>query len=397
VTIIASVGDLACVPTGGQPASGATGLSCDGAACLTSPPVDCVAAERGLEFTPFMIADFEALGQNVGFGKAQYLYDYADDTATIRYPETPDITTGYEPPSIPTRRCLSSDPGDISNHVFHIVGGPFRAWGGGMGISMEHLYSDSGVCPAAGPEFCPPDQGRGTIDHLALDLSQWDGVAVWARRASNSQALLRVLVGDRHTDEDVSFWEYQTDPGAPRECERVRDCACLGDLTCDHYDDDPAGKYLAGYYCGLPGSSSGIDVTMGTGQVASSYDNTCNRTRCDDIYPAYGAEVDNEFHGRACTPYALRDGTQSSFCFDPGKDSPPATSDQRCGDHFTYPLHLTTEWQLYLAPFSAMSQQGWAKKAPFLDLKSVSVVRLTWDVGNIDYYVDNWRFYRVQR
>jgi hypothetical protein len=44
-----------------------------------------------------------------------------------------------------------------------------------------------------------------------------------------------------------------------------------------------------------------------------------------------------------------------------------------------------------------MFQQGWAKRWQFLDISSVSVVRLTWDAGWIDYWIDNLRFYRVRR
>jgi hypothetical protein len=254
---------------------------------------------------------------------------------------------------------------------------------------MQHLYQDKGLCTGdlPHPDFCPPPTGQGTLDQLALDLSQWDGVAVWARRGSNSQPLLRVLVGDKHTDDDISYWMYKTDPAQPRYCERVRDCACVGDLSCAY--SDATAEFTAGYYCGTPGSSPGTDL-MGMGQST----NKCNVSRCDEDDPAYSD--DPQFRGKACTPYAFRDGSQSSFCFNPG-DPPPAAPDQRCGDHFTFPLHLTTEWQLYLVPFNSMSQQGWAKKAPYLDPKSVSVVRLTWDAGNIDYYIDNLRFYRAAR
>jgi hypothetical protein len=44
-----------------------------------------------------------------------------------------------------------------------------------------------------------------------------------------------------------------------------------------------------------------------------------------------------------------------------------------------------------------MLQQGWAKRWQFFDTSSVSVVRLTWDAGWIDYWIDNLRFYRVRR
>ncbi len=44
-----------------------------------------------------------------------------------------------------------------------------------------------------------------------------------------------------------------------------------------------------------------------------------------------------------------------------------------------------------------MFQQGWAKQAPNFDLTSISVVRFTWDVGYIDYYIDDVKFYRDAR
>ncbi|MGO9291512.1 MAG: hypothetical protein ACLQIJ_22505, partial [Polyangia bacterium] len=74
-----------------------------------------------------------------------------------------------------------------------------------------------------------------------------------------------------------------------------------------------------------------------------------------------------------------------------------AEPDQQCGDYWTFPLHLSTDWQLFLVPFTTMYQQGWAKRWPFFDISSVSVVRLTWDVGWVDYWIDNLRFYRVKQ
>jgi len=396
--VVVAGGLAACVPTGGVPASGAVGLSCDGGVCMTSPAVNCAAAEAGLEFAPFMVADFEAPGPNVGTTLAQFLYVYTDVTSSTRYTEQVPTTTptGYEPPSVAEDRC-ASDPAGM-NHVFHILGGPFLAWGGGMGISMQHIYQDAHACTGTPrPSYCPPPPADDptsvqTINQAALDMSQWDGVAVWARRGPNSQPLLRVLVGDKFTDDDISFLSYQKDPKQPRFCERVLDCACVGDLTCDLYPGAQTPSGNPGYYCGTPGSSSGGGIMMGP----NASTNTCNVTRCDQDYPAFPGIGDLQFNHKTCTPHAYRSGIQTSLCFNPG-DPAPAEPDQQCGDHFTFPLRLTTEWQLYLVPFSSMSQQGWAKKAPYFDLKSVSVVRLSWDVGNIDYYVDNIRFYRLAR
>lgn len=387
-----------CVPTGGVPASGAPGLSCDGVPCVASPPVDCVTAQAGLEFAPFTLADFEQ-GAEAGAAIAQYVYTYSDDTASLRYGYPIPVTrpSGYQPPAVAEPRC-SGAPATPENHVLHLVGGPFLGWGGGMGIAMSNLSQNRRLCLGQTPlpDYCPPPTAEPAVQASALDVSAWDGVAVWARRGPRSQALLRVLVGDKHTDDDVSFLSYRDASDQPRHCERVRECACLNHMRCDFYDSSvPRAVPGGGYYCGAPGTSSGADVMMATSDALAT--NTCNTTRCDEDYPAYPGGGDPAFAGRPCTPFALRDGVQSSYCFRPGVDPPPAEPDQRCGDHFTFPLHLTTEWQLYLAPFSGMAQQGFAKRAPFLDLASVSVVRLTWDAGDIDYYIDDLRFYRVPR
>ena len=92
----------------------------------------------------------------------------------------------------------------------------------------------------------------------------------------------------------------------------------------------------------------------------------------------------------------LSPGITTSVCY--GDNDPlPAQTDQQCGDHWTYPLTLTTDWQLFLVPFNWMYQQGFAKRFTSFDLKSVSVARFTWDAGLVDFYIDNWRFYRVKR
>jgi hypothetical protein len=187
---------LACVPTAPP------GL------VVAAPEVrlgDCATAEQGLEFAPLMIEDFEA--QN-GANVATYMYTYTDNTSAI----TPN---GYEPATEVGTHC-ASDPGQRLFH-FHSTPGPFLGWGGGLGVSMLHLNVGNGAA---------------TIPDSILDVSQWDGVAVWARRGTNSQPLLRVLVGNKYTDDDVSFLMYLNDPTQARYCERVRECACINGLDC---------------------------------------------------------------------------------------------------------------------------------------------------------------------
>jgi hypothetical protein len=249
-------------------------------------------------------------------------------------------------------------------------------------------------------------------------MRKWDGVAVWARRSSDSQPLLRVLVGNKYTDDDINFLQYSNDPTTQRYCERVRECVCVNGKACQPSASGAPPDNIPGYYCGDPSDA------LSTGSVSISgapTTNTCNVTHCNEPYPAYadqnpqplptslpgttaGADAspgklkgtDPQFYGKPCTPHVFRSGTQSSFCFDPEHDPPPAEGDQQCGDHWTSPIHLTTEWQLYLVPFTSMYQQGWAKRWPSFDLSSISVVRLTWDAGWADYWIDDLRFYRVK-
>ncbi len=386
VSAVAVAGlSVGCIPTAPRP---------DGGVVPVNPSFevrlgDCATAEAGLEFAPFVIDDFEA-------GHETFLYTYTDNTSVI-------VPSGYEQPTEPGKHC-TSDPG---NSVYHERGGPFLGWGGGLGVGMQHLVQKYCVGSPL-PDYCVPPGAEPEVTGLYLDASQWDGVAVWARRGAGGQPLLRVLIGNKYTDDDVSFTMYNYYPNEPRYCERVRECACINSLACTFSPDSDHGGPTGvvpggGYYCGPPGLVSGPDI-MSAGDTQHDT-NTCGTTRCDDPYPAYpGVGVDNahqfgsdpEFANRPCRPFTYRSGVTSSFCYSE-TDPPPAESDQQCGDHWTYPLTLTTDWQLFLVPFTWMYEQGFAKRFTFFDLKSVSVARLTWDAGPVDFYIDDWRFYRVKR
>jgi hypothetical protein len=433
----AGAGALGCVPTANQSdlPNGAASLPCVGQQCIpnqapapvtTAPTVSCDAAETGLEFFPF----FDVL--NNENGTSQYFYQYVDGTAGI-WP------SGYSPPAVQQQIC--NDPGrPQGNQVLHESGGLFTGWGGGIGVGLAHFNSMDAdlcllggpVCPAAGgyttttPCFCPPiNSGPGAlgaaINGAAIDVSQWEGISFWARRGPNGQPLMRVLLGDKFTDDDISYLEYSGDSTQPRLCERKIECTCaFQDATCDWYSADatvdpmyssqvvsgmnppppdfnlPTALQNGGYFCGPPGSHPG-SASSGSSSGNISISNRCGRTLCDSVYPAYpNAGPDPESVGRACTPYVYRNGAQADVCYNPGTDPLPAESDKQCGDHFTFPVHLTTDWQFFTVPFAQMFQQGWAQQAPYFDLTSVSVVRFTWDSGYVDYYIDNVRFYRTK-
>ena|SRR5688572_21841962 len=87
-----------------------------------APPVDCAAAEEGIEFFPLPIWDFEGgLGSN--------MYTYTDNSSAFLDPN------GWEPRAEVQERC-GGNPG---NQVLHIRGGPFVDWGGGLGRDLKCL------------------------------------------------------------------------------------------------------------------------------------------------------------------------------------------------------------------------------------------------------------------
>src|SRR5262249_54150646 len=145
-----------------------------------------------------------------------------------------------------------------------------------------------------------------TLSYAAMDMSQWEGISVWARRAPSSQPLLRMLVGTKDTDDDISFLMMSNDvntykTNTPRYCERVKECSCpFQDTPCTHYnpgDQNDAGAPIlpatynsmdaGAWFCGAPGvTPSYADMAPATG-----FNNTCNTTHCNDPYPAYAMTV----------------------------------------------------------------------------------------------------------
>ncbi len=443
LVLLVAIAVGACTPRAvGFDAAPPSGVCID--TCAPDPgsrPTNCAAAEAGLEFftdvtgTPQPIVNFEfsatPTGATVSVPVGRFMYSYVDGTSSLHFDGAPPgATGGYQPAAIAASRCKSDPNNTANNHVLHVWGGPFLGWGGGMGVGMAHFASnrsgasDLDLCPIGlpnKPSYCPPDPTSNedvlanAVAVSALDMSQYDGVAVWARRGPNSQPLMRVLVATKDTEDDVTYLADFGDPGnkhPQRYCQRIRECSCpYQNLTCDPYPFDAAPMLPpdGGFYCGAPGAAPGYASMAPVGNNGPT--NTCNTTRCNDAYAAYpGDGPDPRYARRPCTPFTYRNGTVTSQCWAPNgvpaqgvgrpaipPDPPPPQPDQQCGDHFTFPLHLTTDWQLFLVPFNVMYQQGWAQKVPTLDTKTVTAVRLTWEAGYIDYYVDDLRFYRVKR
>jgi hypothetical protein len=385
--------------------------------------VNCALAEQNFELSSPPLWTFE---EQAGIQQplARGMYSYTDNSTVIQTFKLRDLVTGaassktWEPPVATMPRCSDQANVNDRNHAIHIQGGPFLSWGGGVGIGMKNFPSVTGSVA--------------TIEQAMLDVSEWEGISFWARRGPDSQVGFRVLVGDKHTDDDISYLMYRNDPLAPRFCERVRECGCLnhrscvavpldrdnngtGDITnplippfCQPVtthlrDDEQTMKF-----CGTPEVISGAESTSSGGSGC----NTCMQTKCDERWPAYPDDyatpggvpmagiplgTDRQFYGKPCSPYTLRTGIFGYWCFDPAQKETPAETTDQCGDHWTRVVNLSNEWQFYTVPFNSMAQQGWAKRQAALDLKSVSVVRFTWDGGWIDFWIDDVRFYKTKK
>lgn len=277
---------------------------------------------------------------------------------------------------------------------------------------------------------CPPTTAEFAVSIGALDVSQYEGVSFWARRGPNGQAGLRINVGDKYTDDDLNYLaqRQQAAIGQPQPtyCSRNRQCACTNFQSCvpvtgaellgTHPPNMLPGTFSPDTVvsmCGLPvglnmipvcGDSLAACVGLNGGP---SY--CCGATNCNQPYPAYpcdplperglfadagGVGGDPQFYGRPCSPYAWTNGINSSYCFNPATDPPPAPPTETCGDFWASTVTVDTDWKFYEVPFTALHQQGFAKKAEAFDLNAVSVVRFSWDVGWIDYWIDEVSFYR---
>jgi hypothetical protein len=410
--------------------------------CVPDPgsaPVDCSVSSSGITKLTFLTFDDK---DSVGDFFAENLYVYSDGTVlpVNVYGSSPLLffkSAGYQPETQSANFC------GVGNNALHVMGGylpsadaackaallpagaaPFRGWGGGMGIAMQKLNNSDGTgdsakdwcgaqpsgAPAPYPGVCPPATAEYAVRVAALDVSTFDGVSFWARRGPNSQAGIAVNVGDKYTDDDISYLTYRNDPTAPRHCERVKECACTNLKPCQYQDIAPTCSTLgAGFYCWPPDP---VGFQSISGQGSNYY---CDVSECNQVYSAYPNDVfhlpdggtvpglngpavgDQQFFNKPCTPYTRPDGYGTSYCYDPATDPRPAYPTETCGDHWMTMVDLSTDWRFYRVPFTDLRQQGWAKKSEQLDLHSVSVVRFTWGAGWIDYWLDELSFYRNSR
>jgi hypothetical protein len=366
--------------------------------------------------------------------KATNFYDYSDETSGFLATYARGCGLGdidpacspYEPTTTRIDRC-----GHIT-YAMHVRGGPFREWGAGVGRRLQG-FAPAGAsalavatgnpipCPVPPvdppdpntPSFCPraderidnaPGKtllggeiqplNRGNYYEMIVDLSEWEGISFWARRGPDSQAGFRVVIGDRQTDDDVAFLKGAL--GLPTSCRRYKECGCRNHKPCTPHPDN--GNLL----CWDPA----VDLPPRLLPPGVEYE-ACGVSRCDEPYEAYPSIPDLDFNTpykngldvgtNTCSYYAFDNDQAGEYCYDTVNGPPPAEGTERCGDGWMDPVTLGPDWAFYKVPFTELRQEGWAKRFPRLDQAGVTMVRFTWSVGWVDYWIDDVRFYRKAR
>jgi hypothetical protein len=317
--------------------------------------VSCAAAEADSEFYwAWRLAE-----RALNAPPATYFYD--DHTTDFLVPER----DAWQPPGDPVTRCQE----DPNTFAVRLKGGPFASYGGGFGMSF---------CTAANPCTELPASAEFPLD--AMDLSAYEGIAIWARRGPEGMANLRVGVSEKHSAEDLNTGSAEYPEREGRYCSRYRLCGCAPDTPCTPRASDGQ------EFCFDPAVSPEPDGVTVKGQ-------TCGKTRCNEANSSTTL-LDPLFGGRECANAVQSDGLTAEFCYNPGQDPNPPAKRERCGNPFVFPIRISTQWSLIKVPFSELRQSDEANVANGFDLKSIRQLIFTHSTGYADFYISDVGFYR---
>jgi hypothetical protein len=353
-------------------------------ACTPDPGsrgVDVAKAEAGYQFA--WLWDLDPAGNDLGVAKATYTYD--DNTSFLVVPKrTVSLYApafgGWEPPSDP----VPTSPGP--KFAVRFKGGPFTEYGGGFGQSFRTTTNGDDRNPLLAPtpsvEF--PDAAGG-----AYDLSSWEGVAIWVRRGPDGQSTMRLGITERNSGEDLNSSAI-TAKGVQegKYCRRWRICGCSAGTPCNQVQVGQVTQYRCfDPALGPPPDSNdpNVDVKWPI----------CGTSRCMQANTST-ALPDPQFQDKSCAEAALPDGKSDMFCYDPGKEPIPPAKRERCGNPYSRPITVGTDWQLIKVPFSELRQADEAKVSDDMDLHSVKQFVVTYGGGWTDFWVANFGFYRKQ-
>lgn len=270
--------------------------------------------------------------------------------------------------------------GTPNNWALHLKGGRFNYYGGGAEHPLDLDCRSGGQAEAC--SHMVDAVGDGRVDR-ALDVSDYDGIAFWARRGPDSITGLMLALQDKYTSDRLQRTSELGTPG-PGWCRRVKQCipTCAEGATCEDFTANSLG-----FRCVPPGGKP-QEAALEPALIQQIFP-PCGVNTCTP--PSY--DPDPDFENTQCKPYNFTGLEENYYCFG---DTPPPASDQRCGDGFVQNVSLSTDWTYYKLPFDRFQQVGFAKKAPASDNPKRAIYSLAFlfSVGNIDFYIDNLTFYR---
>jgi hypothetical protein len=344
--------------------------------------VDVAAVEAGYQFA--WLWDLDPLGKDGGLAKSTYTYD--DNTTFFAVPiRTPSVYApafgGWEPPS----DVVPPSPAGPKFAV-RFKGGPFTEYGGGFGQSMRTTTNGDDRVPllAQTPSAEFPDPTAG-----AYDLSGWQGLAIWVRRGPDGQSTMRLGITERNSGEDLNSSAITaTGVAEGKYCRRWRICGCSAGTPCSPVQIGQVTQFR----CFDPALGPPPD---GNDRFVDVKWPVCGTTRCQQPNTST-AMSDPLFADRSCSAGLEADGHSDMFCYDPGKDPAPPAKRERCGNPYSRPITVSTDWQLIKVPFSELRQADEAKVSDEMDLHSVKQFVVTYSGGWTDFWVANIGFYRKQ-
>jgi len=374
------------IPAEAGPASGSLPPLADDPG--PSKPARC-AASAGKNF--LVIDDFEPADPGLP-GQTLQWYFYGDQSPGEQLP----YSGGWEPPTtpIPAAWGVRCD----SHVVLHLAGGTFKHYGFGFGSSfaphaIAAAYHNSPARPDLQPIIRNAAQNPDGSWKQVLDASQYKGLSFWARRGPSGQPGMRVGIVDQSTSDDIN----RLLPLEQAACRSgYTTCGCNNGKPCSLY---AGGNAALGGSAPAPGNYC-FDPT--TDSLPPDPTLKCGETVCAGNPPSSSAatipnHVDDGAGVLPCNSFTIKSSnTTASYCFRPGVDpDPPAPTDQ-CGDAFTASVILTTEWELFLVPFSELRQGGWAKASREFQASAIYSVQFGTSSGNADIWLDDVGLYSVK-
>jgi hypothetical protein len=424
------------VPSTDAQAPTALGIEAD-------PGPTCTNCQAGDQLEVMLVSDFED-----GYGPAWINYGEPGswvEPHSIGAALDADGKT-ISPPQYPYFGLQATDlrtaPGGVrcnSRYALHMVGGPFLSWGGGYatqfvtvrGEQYKEQYCRAVDRAVSGIGELPEEKGdscrfwmapvAGQPSRLGIDVSAFDGIALWARRGPGAAAALRVALIDVNTAKESALNAELR--GQEPACKRVVECCRqCGSLTHAVFDAGATGEFTLGEVtdmrCHLPGEpmppfrlDAGVievqtgypdpdagwksvdgaapqDATNAWESWNRDYEPCCPPTLAED--PKYGGNEPGE-----CDTYVFKyDPSSGNFCQRPGEIL-PEKNDNRCEDGFETSIQIDTEWKLFTIPWSELRRSTIGR--PPIDPSSIWTIRLYPTAGWLDTYIDDIGFYRKRQ